>query len=269
MTFEELRKIEIEKEQVNQTYNIFNEDSRLNHSKAARVEFLNTVRYINQYLKPGAKIMDIGAGAGEYSIHFAQEGYWVDALELSDANVEAFQKKITPDMHITLTQGTALDLSAFADNSYDVVLLMGPLYHLHNREDSAKAIAEAMRVCKKDGVILFAFINHDMVFMTELSYDTHYFKTGDYNPETMRLHDFPFVFYTVEESRQLLENNQVYIEKVFAQDGPSELLAATINQFDDYEYAQYLKYVEMTCEKPSMLGMSNHLVYIGDRKSVV
>lgn len=263
MTFEELLKLKNEREQVNQTYNLFNEDARLNHSKSARVEFLNTIRYINQYLKPGTRIMDIGAGAGEYSIHFAKEGYTVDALELSDANVEAFKKKITPEMPLTLTQGTALDLSAFEDNYYDVVLLMGPLYHLHNKEDSAKAISEAKRVCKEDGVILFAFINHDMVFMSELGYNHHYFKTGDYNPETMRLHDFPFVFYTVEESRQLLEANQVTIEKAIAQDGISELHASIIDEFDDYEYAQYLKYVEMTCEKPSMLGMSNHLLYIG------
>ena len=64
MDFEQLAKIENESERVNRTYDIFNEDARLNHSKAARVEFLTTVRYIEKYLKEGDKILDIGAGAG-------------------------------------------------------------------------------------------------------------------------------------------------------------------------------------------------------------
>ena len=64
MDFEQLAKIENESERVNRTYDIFNEDARLNHSKAARVEFLTTVHYIKKYLKDGDKILDIGAGAG-------------------------------------------------------------------------------------------------------------------------------------------------------------------------------------------------------------
>ena len=63
MDFEQLAKIENESERVNRTYDIFNEDTRLNHSKAARVEFLTTVHYIEKYLKDGDKILDIGAGA--------------------------------------------------------------------------------------------------------------------------------------------------------------------------------------------------------------
>ena len=74
MDFEQLAKIENESERVNRTYDIFNEDARLNHSKAARVEFLTTVHYIEKYLKDGDKILDIDAGAGE-----------VSALELADA----------------------------------------------------------------------------------------------------------------------------------------------------------------------------------------
>ena len=74
MDFEQLAKIENESERVNRTYDIFNEDARLNHSKAARVEFLTTVHYIEKYLKDGDKILDIGAGAGEYSLYFARNG---------------------------------------------------------------------------------------------------------------------------------------------------------------------------------------------------
>ena len=122
MTFEELAKIQDDEKRTNCTYDIFNEDVRLNHSKAARVEFLTTVRYIERYLKPGAKILDIGAGAGEYSLYFAKNGYDVSALELADNNIKAFRKKITADTPVDLVQGNALDLSRYADESFDVVL---------------------------------------------------------------------------------------------------------------------------------------------------
>ena len=130
MNFTEIKAIENETERVNRIYDIFNEDSRLNHSKAARVEFLTTVRYIEKYLKTGDKILDIGAGAGEYSLYFARNGYEVSALELTDANIAAFRKKLMPEDKIDLVQGNALDLSRYDDKSFDIVLLFGPLYHL-------------------------------------------------------------------------------------------------------------------------------------------
>ena len=161
MNFVELKKIENETERVNRTYDIFNEDSRLNHSKAARVEFLTTVHYIEKYLQEGDKILDIGAGAGEYSLYFARKGYKVSALELADANIAAFRKKLTPEDHIDLVQGNALDLSRYAENSFDIVLLFGPLYHLENEADKQNCISEAKRVCKNGGKIFFAFISND------------------------------------------------------------------------------------------------------------
>ena len=58
---------------------------------------MTTVHYIEKYLKDGDKILDIGAGAGEYSLYFARKGYEVSALELADANIAAFKKKLTPE----------------------------------------------------------------------------------------------------------------------------------------------------------------------------
>ena len=263
MDVSDLLKITDELERINKTYDFFNEDARLNRSKAARVEFLTTTRYIEQYLTPGASILDIGAGAGEYSLYFARRGYQVSALELADNNIRAFREKLRPEDGIDLVQGNAVNLSRYADESFDAVLLFGPLYHLHAEAARQKCIAEARRVCKKDGTLFFAFISNDMVILTEFSYRPDYFLNGDYDKQTFRLEDFPFVFHTVDKCREMLRAGGVKIVNEIASDGVSELLEDKINAMDDESYAQFLRYHFYICEKPEMLGMSNHLLFIG------
>lgn len=265
MDFEQLLRIENENERVNKIYDIFNEDSRLNRSRAARVEFLTTVHYIEKYLKAGDKILDIGAGAGEYSLYFASRGYEVSALELADANIAAFRKKISPDDTIDLIQGNALDLSRYADKFFDIVLLLGPLYHLKNDADKQQCIKEAKRVCKDGGKIFFAFISNDFVFLTEFGYDVNYFGNGHYDRETFHLEDFPFVFHTVDAARKLLADGGVNVLHEVAADGASELLAEKINKMRDEDYEQYLRYHLYVCEKPELLGMTSHLLFVGEK----
>ena len=250
-------------ELVQEVYRRFNEDSRLNKSQAARVEFLTTVRYIEKYLAPGAKILDVGAGAGEYSLYFARKGYQVSALELADANIAAFRAKMTDADQIDLVQGNALDLSRYDSGSFDVVLLFGPLYHLHEEADKLRCIEEAKRVCKPDGKIFFAFISNDIVILTMQQCQDDYLMNGDYNKESFRLDDFPFVFHTPDHCRELLGKAGIQIIHEVASDGASELLQDLVNGLDEASYQQYLRYHFYICEKPEFLGMSNHLLFVG------
>jgi len=268
MDFDTLRLIESETERIEAFYNnLMSEDNRLSRSKAARVEFITTVKYVEKYLAPGSKLLDIGAGAGEYSIYFAKQGYSVTAVELAGGNIAAFRAKMTPDLDIDLVQGNACDLSAFANDSFDVVLLFGPLYHISDPADRQKCIDEARRVCKPGGVIFFAYISNDMVVLTQtFYYDLNYLANGDYNHETFQLNNFPFVFFTVSDARDELVNTGIKLLHEIAVDGVSELLEEKINQLDDAGYAQYLRYHFYCCEKPEMLGRSNHLLFVGQKK---
>lgn len=250
---------------VQEVYRRFDENSRLNKSKAARVEFFTTVRCIEEYLTAGAKILDIGAGAGEYSLYFSRKGYAVSALELADANIEAFRAKLTEDDTVDLVQGNALDLSRYADESFDVVLLFGPLYHLHSEEDKRRCIEEAKRVCKKDGHIFFAFISNDIVILTMQQSHSDYLLHGDYDKDSFRLHDIPFVFHTVDRCRELLTGSGIEICREVAADGLSELLQEMINRMDEESYRQYLRYHFYLSEKKECLGMSNHLLFVGQK----
>ncbi|MBR4289237.1 MAG: class I SAM-dependent methyltransferase [Oscillospiraceae bacterium] len=251
---------------VQEVYRRFDENTRLTKSKAALVEFLTTVRYIEKYLTPGAKILDIGAGAGEYSLHFARKGYDVCALELADANIAAFRAKLKPADPIELVQGNALDLSRYEDESFDIVLLFGPLYHLHEDADKLRCMEEARRVCKKGGKLFFAFISNDIVMLTMQQVQSDYLKNGAYDKETFRLYDFPFVFHTVPRCRELLQKGGIHVLHEVASDGVSELLQDMVNGMDQETYAQYLRYHFYICEKPECIGMSNHLLFVGERE---
>ena len=264
MDYREMFQVQNDVELVEKLYQIFDEDTRLTRSRAARVEFLTNTRYIEEYLKPGARILDIGAGAGEYSLYFARKGYEVSAVELSGSNIEAFRRKLTPGDRIDLVQGNAVDLSRYEDHSFDGVLLFGPLYHLHSEDDRKKCIAEVRRVCKPEGKLFFAFIANDLVFLTELMNRPDYFVNGDYDKETFRLDDVPFVFHTVDAARALLRDSGVKVLREVASDGVSELLADKINAMDEESYAQYLRYHYYICEKPELLGMTNHLLFVGE-----
>ena len=71
------------------------------------------------------------------------------------------------NMSVTIVQGNALDLSSFADNQYDLTLLLGPLYHLYSEEDKRRAISEAIRVTKPNGVVFAAYVISDGCLIDE------------------------------------------------------------------------------------------------------
>ena len=96
-------------------YTTHNEDARLT-PKRGMVEFLTTIHYVEKYLKPGMRILEIGAGTGRYSHYFAQNGYAVDAVELMECNIEVF-KTNTPRCAVSTTTPSISASFVFSPNS--------------------------------------------------------------------------------------------------------------------------------------------------------
>ena len=82
------------------------------------IEYITTMKYVKKYLQPGMRILEIGAATGRYSHALAQKGYCVDAVELVEHNIEIFKQNTTPGETVTITQGNAMDLSMFEDDTY-------------------------------------------------------------------------------------------------------------------------------------------------------
>ena len=126
-----------------------------------RTEFHITLAALAEHLPPPpAAVLDCGGGPGRYAIDLARQGYRVTLFDLSAGNLALARAKAA-EAGITLAgfeQGTALDLSRLGAESFDAVLLMGPLYHLLERAERQQALAEAYRVLRPGGPLFAAFI---------------------------------------------------------------------------------------------------------------
>ena len=140
-------------------YNQVDEDSRLQNNRHGQLEYAVTMHYIHRFAAPGSKVLEVGAGTGRYSIALAKEGMDVTAVELVEKNLDVLKQNSRGVDHICSYQGDATDLSRFEDQAFDITLVLGPLYHLYDAADIHKAIDEAIRVTRKGGVILFAFLS--------------------------------------------------------------------------------------------------------------
>ncbi len=250
-------------------YNYHDEDNRLT-SRHGQVEFLTTMRYIDKYLFDGAKILDLGAGTGRYSHALASRGYAVDAVELVPHNIDIFKSKITPGETVSIRQGDACDLSAFSDDTYDITLILGPLYHLFTTDDKLKAIGEALRVTKPCGVVFAAYVISDASLLEGAIRNNrysvaNYIEKGLVDPDTFATRSEPkYLFELVRKENidELMSGFDAVRLHYVASDGYTNHMREAVDAMDDAAFALYLKYHFATCERPDMVGLSHHTLDI-------
>ena len=174
-------------------YSHFEEDKRLK-SRHGQVEFITSMKYIHEVLGEDKtlKILDIGAGTGAYSVYLSNEGYDVTAVELVEHNIKIFKSK---NSNVKIHQGNALDLSQFNDNSFDVVLLFGPMYHLLKKDEKIKALSEAKRVCTKGGTILISYYMNDYAIITYGFIKKHILESIENNQVDENYHMLNLIYY--------------------------------------------------------------------------
>lgn len=254
-------------------YSQYDEDARL-CSPHGSVEFLTTMRYIEKYLKPGCRVLEIGAGTGRYSHALARQGYTVDAVELVEHNIEVFRQNTRPGENVTVRQGNALDLSAFAEGTYDITLLLGPLYHLYCTEDKRQALREALRVTRPGGIIFAAYVISDGCLVDEgffhQSIDVaDYLRRGLLDPVTFAATSGPkdlFELVRKEEVDALMVPLPAKRLHYVAADGCALLLRDALDRMDPELFKLYLAYHFAVCEHADLVGITSHALDIFQKK---
>lgn len=264
-------------------YNKFNEEKRLN-SRHGQVEFRVSMKYIHEYLREmldkiteempewkddvngrkQIKILDIGAGTGRYSVPLAEEGYDVTAVELVKHNLGILKSK---GSSVKAYQGNALKLKRFEDESFDLTLLFGPMYHLFGQEDKKKALMEAKRVTKQGGIIMVAYCMNEYGVLTYAFKERHIMEcigekrlTEDFKTisGTENLYDYM----RVEEINELVQKAGLTRIKLLSPDGPANYMRPFLNQLTEEEFEQFVQYQMATCERPDLIGAGAHTLDI-------
>lgn len=252
-------------------YSNYDEEGRL-LSKHGQVEYLTTMRYIKKYLRPGMRILEVGAATGRYSHTIAQMGYKVDAVELVQHNIDLFKKYTKPDEDVTIRQGDARDLSAFAENTFDITLVLGPMYHLFTEEDQKQAIREAVRVTKPGGTVFAAYCGNEATmvqycFGRGMIRDSHLRSLID--PITFKASSDPaelFQLYRKEEIDELMVDFSVERLHYVGTDMATNYMRETVDAMDDELFDLYVQYHYSICERADCVGVSHHILDIFRKK---
>lgn len=245
-------------------YNKFNEDKRLTR-RHGKVEFIVTLKYIYDYLNKmnNPKIIDIGAGTGKYSIELSNQGYDVTAIELVKHNLSYIKKYDK----IKSYQGNAIDLSRFKDETFDLTLLFGPMYHLIDENDKIKALNEAKRITKKDGIIMVAYIMNDYCILTHGFKDNNILnaienKMIDDSFKCIKWDNNLYSVYRIEDIDKLNEKVNLNRIKIITPDGPANYMRNTLNKMSDKEFDKFIEYVLSISDRKDMIGSSAHTIDI-------
>ena len=242
-------------------YNKFNEDKRLN-TKHGQIEFLTSIKYIEKYLKNNDKIIDIGAGTGKYSEYFNNKGYDITAVELVKHNLRIIEKK-----GIKSFLGNATNLSKFEDESFDIVILFGPMYHLISFDEKIKALKEAKRITKTGGYIFISYCMNEYALITHGFIDNNIKESLKNNlidnnyKITPKKNDL-YSFVRIEDIDYLRDIVNLKREKIISQDGPTQYIKKVINKMDEETFNIYLNYHLSICERKELLGSGRHILDI-------
>jgi ubiquinone/menaquinone biosynthesis C-methylase UbiE len=253
------------------------EEDRLEQA-AFILEAIRTRELIERYAPaPPATVVDIGGAAGAYALWLAEAGYTVHLVDAAPRLVaEARRRSGTRLKPLASCDAGDARALTFADGVADIVLLLGPLYHLTTMADRARALSEAARVLKPGGRLFAAAISrwasaldglaHDRLqdpgFVTIVERDV---REGQHRNPTGRIEYFTTAyFHRPEDLRAEAAEAGILVDGVFGIEGPGWLLSDVEARLaDTRRRSELLQVARMFESEPSLVGVSAHLLLVG------
>lgn len=247
-------------------------------SQRHRTEFALTMLALIEHMPTApARVLDIGGSVGRYSIALTQKGYNVTLFDLSQACLN-FAAERAQEAGVILSRsmhGNALNLSDLTDASFDVVLLMGPLYHLIESADRNTAIREALRVLKPGGILAAAFITRYAILRTVAKNIPEWIvrDAAIVNSvlDTGVLQEPPGSGFTdawlthPSEVRPLFEQHGLQSLDLIACEGIISLIEEKVNETQGDMWDAWVQLNYRLCRDPWAQAAAEHLLYIGKK----
>lgn len=233
-------------EHVIKCYENYREEDRLTTNNARKIEYITNIKAIKSILPREAKILDCGAGTGEYAIELSKSGYEVTAMDITPRHVDIMKKRIKEgSLNMSAQLGNATDLSEFEDETFDVVLCMGPYYHLPDIKLREKCINEVKRVTKRSGLVIIAYIGRFFVYnyiglqsrkylTSELS--KKIYETGEMVSTDTDCFWTDCYFAKPEEIELTLTKHNLKIVDHLASDGIAPMIGGKVDELNEEEF---------------------------------
>jgi ubiquinone/menaquinone biosynthesis C-methylase UbiE len=249
-------------------YETTNEGARLQRSRSRKLEFDTTLHFLDKFLSPRATLLELGAGHGAYSLHFARRGHRVLATDLVGANVQAILDQVEKEGlgTIQVRKADATRLEALSDWDFQGVLCLGPYYHLRTREQRRRCLLECRRVVHERGLVAVSYINRAFAVGNLLKSGVA--LTKDQYESLLMVDDVrtdypdPFFniahFSTPEGVEAEARSCGFEVVEHVGTDGVYEYLSDALESLDDAAYLDFFAFHLKTCAQPSLRGASNH-----------
>jgi len=259
--------------------NAQNEWDRLDRHKT---EFAITLMALKEYMpRPPQNVLDIGGGPGRYSIALAKRGYKVTLMDLSKRCLDFAKGKAT-ESRVELADyrhGTALDLSAFPSDSFGIVLLMGPLYHLLDEDRRRRSIREALRVLKPYGLVFASMITRYAPLRWAAKNEPQWLEQGrrlletgvwrpslDGTPSQARVGFTDSYFANPIEVKQLMESERFETLDLVACEGIISMIEEKVNELEGRAFEAWVELNYKLSKDPGIHCGAEHLLYVGRKK---
>ena len=239
-----------------------------------RIEYEITKKVLKEYIKDNSEVLDIGGGPGRYSIFLAQNGHRVTLVDLSETLVEQ-AKKHAAETGVVIqkfVRGNVLELETLLPNrSFDVVLCMGPLYHLLKENERKEAINQCLKLLKPGGVLIASFISaFAPIIECMLAYPQeikkHKNRLLKYFSDGCNKKEFGFTdayFIDPENIESLFSDFPIMTMRIMATEGLGNMRESSLMQLPEEDFMEWIDLLYEMSDKKAVLGSCAHLLYVG------
>ena len=253
---------------IEQHYEAVDEGLRLSKSRARKLEFDTTLHFLDKHMVPKATILELGAGHGAYSLHYARRGHRVLATDLLETNVQTIQEHLEDEglTTIEVRQADATRLESLSDRDFQAVLCLGPYYHCRTREARRRCLLECRRVVADRGLVAVAYVNRLFAIGNMLQRGVplrreHYESLLQVdNTKT----DYPDSFFNAahftspEAVEAEVRSCGFEVIEHLGSDGPYDYFPSALDTLDEEAFYDFFSYHLKTCAQAGQRGASHH-----------
>ncbi|MFH5799109.1 class I SAM-dependent methyltransferase [Haladaptatus sp. CMAA 1911] len=251
---------------------------RLERDPVTRMEFENTVDYLDRYLPDSGRVLDVGGASGRYALWLAEREYDVTLVDVSETQVELARENAAErelDDRISAEAGDVRDLR-FGDETFDAVCCLGgPLSHVVDDDERATAVRELRRVAAPDAPVFVSVIGRfaPLRDIVKFSLDSSHgllvpiAEDGKYTAERVAEHAdgegwAECHFFRADEFEAELRDAGFTVEKLVGLEGVANRMKPELEDASDEAVEDVRRLVKLLREDRAAVDFSEHMLAV-------